>query len=166
MRRLALFVVIAAGIAHANGRAPQTIGIYPEPGDPSTFYLATTFGLFVTHDEGCTMYWMCEQSIGYGGTWDPAYAVGSDGTVFATTFKGLRVSRDGGCTFTTATAELAANDPNRIADIWIDAVDIGPTGEVWVGTAESGHTNDIFMSMDNGVTFTSRGMLSPEIWWK
>src|SRR5205823_1278249 len=26
--------------------------------------------------------------------------------------------------------------------------------------------NDIFMSADHGVTFASRGMLSPTIWWK
>src|SRR5262245_20114654 len=166
MRRTVLALAALAGAAHANGRAPQTVGVYPQPGDPHTLYLATTFGLLVSHDEGCTFYWMCEQSIGYGGVWDPAYAIGSDGTVFATTFKGLRVSRDGGCTFSTTTAALPMTDPNRIADIWIDALDIGPTGEIWVGTAETGHTNDVFVSLDNGLSFSSRGMLSPEIWWK
>ncbi len=166
MRRLVLASLLAAGVAHANGRSPQTIGIYPKPGEPQTLYLQTTFGLLSTTDEGCTFRWMCEQSIGYGGTWDPYYAIGSDGTIFATTFEGLRISRDGGCTFETATASLPMNDPNRIADIWIDALDIGPTGEIWVGTAETGHTNDVFVSLDNGMTFTSRGMLSPEIWWK
>ena len=166
MRRAVLTLLLLAGVAHANGRAPQTIGLYLEPGDPQTVYLATTFGLLSTHDEGCTFRWMCEQSIGYGGTWDPFYAIGSDGTIFATTYKGLRISRDGGCTFETATADLATTDPNRIADIWIDALDIGPTGDIWVGTAETGHTNDIFVSLDNGKTFSARGMLSPEIWWK
>jgi len=171
MRRsvLASLIVslLGASIAHANGRAPQTIGIYPKPGEPQTLYLATTFGLLETKDEGCTFRWMCEQSIGYSGTWDPAYAIGSDGTIFATTpEKGLRVSRDGGCSFVSATAELPTADPNRIADIWIDALDIGPTGEVWVGTAETAHTNDVFVSTDNGMTFTPRGMQSPEIWWK
>lgn len=158
--------VVGAQLAHANGRAPQTISIYPQPGDPQTLFLGTTFGFLVSHDEGCTFNWMCEQNIGYGGVWDPTYAIGSDGTIFATTFDGLRISRDGGCTFTTATADLPVTDPTRIADIWIDALDIGPTGEVWVGTAETGHTNDIFVSLDNGVSFQSRGMLSPEIWWK
>jgi uncharacterized protein (TIGR03382 family) len=166
MRRLALASLLLASVAHANGRSPQSIGVYPKPGEPQTMYVQTTFGLLATTDEGCTFRWMCEQSIGYGGTWDPAYAIGSDGTIFATTFEGLRISRDGGCTFETATASLPMGDPNRIADIWIDALDIGPTGEIWVGTAETGHTNDVFVSLDNGVTFTSRGMLSPEIWWK
>jgi hypothetical protein len=79
MRRLVLASLLIAGVAHANGRSPQTIGVYPKPGEPQTLYVATTFGLLSSTDEGCTMRWMCEQSIGYGGTWDPLYAVGSDG---------------------------------------------------------------------------------------
>jgi hypothetical protein len=166
MRRLVLASLLIASLAHANGRSPQTIGIYPKPGEPHTLYVGTTFGLLATTDEGCTFRWVCETNIGYGGTWDPFYAIGSDGTIFATTEKGLRISRDGGCSFETATAALATGDPNRIAGMWIDALDIGPTGEVWVGTATTGNTNDVFVSLDNGVTFTSRNMLSPEIWWK
>jgi hypothetical protein len=172
MRWPAVAVCLAAALAlfapraEANGRAPLTNGIAFKPGDDQSIYLATTFGLLISHDDGCTFRWVCEQNIGYGGQWDPKYAVASDGTIFATTFEGLRVSRDGGCSFTTATAELAASDPNRIADIWIDALDIGPTGDVWVGTAETGHTNDIFVSHDNGQTFLSRGLLSTEVWYK
>ncbi|HEY5925118.1 MAG TPA: hypothetical protein VIV11_25725 [Kofleriaceae bacterium] len=166
MRRLVLASLLLASVAHANGRSPQTVGIYPKPGEPQTIYLATTFGLLETKDEGCTFRWMCEQSIGYGGTWDPVYAIGSDGTIFATTPDGLRISRDGGCTFETATSALPMGAPNRLVDIWIDALDIGPTGEVWVATAETANMNDVFVSTDNGVTFTSRGMTSTEIWWK
>src|SRR5690349_19724241 len=111
MRWLAVASFVLAGqLAHANGRAPQAISLVPQPGDPQTLFLATTFGLLVSHDEGCTFNWMCEQSIGYGGVWDPTYKIGSDGTIFATTFEGLRVSRDGGCTFTTATSELPPAD--------------------------------------------------------
>ncbi len=165
---VASIVATLAAMPHAsaNGRGVVTNGVYLRPGDPSSIYLQTTFGLLISHDEGCTFRWICEQNLGYGGIWDPKYAVAEDGTIFATTFEGLRVSHDGGCTFATATSELKKSDPNRIADIWIDALDIGPDGHVWVGTAETGHTNDIFMSTDNGVTFTSKGMLSPEIWWK
>jgi hypothetical protein len=172
MRWPVLAVVVAGALAlvsssaFANGRAPLTNGIYGKPGDDQSIYLSTTFGLLISNDDGCTFRWICEQNVGYGGQWDPKYAIGSDGTIFATTFEGLRISRDNGCSFKTATAELAPSDPNRIAEIWIDALDIGPDGRVWVGTAETGHTNDVFMSADNGVTFSPRGMMSPEIWWK
>jgi hypothetical protein len=85
--------------------------------------------------------------------------------LFATTFTGLRVSRDGGCSFTTATAELPADAPGRIADLWVDAIDIGSTGEIWVATADATKPNDVLRSTDGGVTFVSRGMSSPVMWW-
>jgi hypothetical protein len=152
-------VALALGVppALANGRNPHTVGIYTKKGDAQTLYVATTFGLAISHDGGCTFHWLCEQNIGYGGTWDPTYGVTPDGTIFATTFEGLRISRDGGCTFTTAAST---------ANLWIDALTIGPTGEIWIGTAETAGMNDVFASTDNGVTFTSRGMASAEKWWK
>jgi hypothetical protein len=155
MRLALLIVAMLATVAQANGRAPLTNGVFFKPNDPHSLYVRTTFGLLISHDDGCTFNWFCEQNIGYGGPFDPKYAIANDGTIFATTFTGLRVSRDGGCSFT-----------NTGPAVWIDAIDIGPTGEVWIGTAESGGTNDVFSSTDNGANFTSRGMQSPSIWWK
>ncbi|HEU0032496.1 MAG TPA: sialidase family protein [Kofleriaceae bacterium] len=166
---LALTTLVLAGVAPAawgNGRPPQTNGVFFKPNDPATILVRTTFGLLISKDEGCSFRWVCEKSIGYGGEFDPKYAVASDGTLFATTFTGLRVSRDGGCTWVTATAETPATDPGHIADIWIDALDISATGEVWVATAESARPNNVYSSKDNGVTFQPRGMASPTIWWK
>ncbi len=163
---LASLLVATATAAHANGRAPLTNGIHFQAGDPHSMYVATTFGLLVSHDDGCTMNWVCEGNIGYGGPWDPKYAIGTDGTIFATTYTGLRISHDGGCSFTTATEELPPGAPNRIAGIWIDALDVGPTGLVWVGTAETGQPNDVYLSSDNGVTFSSLGLQSATIYWK
>ncbi|MDQ3365618.1 MAG: glycoside hydrolase [Myxococcota bacterium] len=169
-RRLDLVALALASLltslAHANGRPPETNGVYFQPTDPDALYVRATFGLLISRDDGCSFRWVCEQSIGYGGTFDPTYALGRDGAVFATTFAGLRVSRDGGCSFTTATAELPAGAPGRIADIWVDALDVGPTGEVWAATAESGRINDVYRSTDGGVTFASAGRASPDIWWK
>lgn len=158
-------MIAIATVAHANGRPPQTNGIYFRPGDAHSMYVRTTFGLLVSHDD-CNFRWICEESIGYGGRFDPKYAIATDGTIFATTYEGLRVSRDGGCSFTTATSELPAKDPNRIADLWIDAIDIASTGAIWVATADSGHANDVYVSSDNGVTFRPAGMASAQIWWK
>ncbi len=157
-RVVGLAVVLAAAAAYANGRGPLTNGIYFKPGDVHSLYVRSTFGLLISHDDGCTMNWFCEGDVGYGGNFDPKYAVATDGTIFATTFSGLRVSRDDGCSFTT--------NASLPPDTWIDALDIGPTGEVWVGTASSGAPNDIYASTDNGMTFQSRGMLSGTIWWK
>jgi len=152
--------------ALANGRPPLTNGVHFPPGDSHSLYVATTFGLLVSHDDGCSFRWICEQNIGYGGTFDPKYRIAADGTIFATTFDGLHVSRDGGCSFSTATSDKPPSDPGWIADSWIDAIDIGPTGDIWVATANSGKPNNVYRSTDNGVTFEPRGMLSQAIWWK
>jgi hypothetical protein len=150
-----LMLALAAPRAQANGRNPHTVGIY-FGSDSQTLYVATTFGLVISKDGGCTFHWVCEQNIGYGGTWDPHYAIAGD-TIFATTFEGLRISRDGGCSFSTAVATDG---------LWIDALTIGPTGEIWIGTAETAGANDILRSIDGGASFQSRGMLSAQVWWK
>ena len=167
MRSLAaVAAVLCPAVALANGRPPLTNGVHFQPGDNHSLYVATTFGLLVSHDDGCSFRWICEQNVGYGGTFDPKYRIAADGTIFATTYTGLRVSRDGGCTFTTATADQPANAPGRIADTWIDAIDIGPAGEVWVATADGTKPNNVYRSTDNGLSFEPAGMLSQAIWWK
>lgn len=163
---VAAALVASIGTAGANGRPPATNGIFFKPGDSQTTYVRSTFGLLISQDQGCTFRWVCEQAIGYGGTFDPKYVIAPDGTIYATTFDGLRVSRDGGCSFTTATAELPAGMPGRIADIWVDALDIATNGEVWVGTAETGQSNDVYRSTDGGVTFVSSGLPSPTMSYK
>jgi hypothetical protein len=167
MRRLAIAAaVLGPAIALANGRAPLTNGVHFQPGDNHSIYVATTFGLLISHDDGCSFRWVCEQNIGYAGTFDPRYRIARDGTIFATTFTGLRVSRDGGCSFTTATSEAPAGDPGRIADSWIAAIDIAPTDDVWVVTADNGKPNNVYRSTDNGRTFAPAGLSSPTVWWK
>lgn len=155
--------------AHANGRTPATNGISFRPGDSKSLYIASTFGLLVSHDGGCTLRWVCEANLGYGGRWDPAYAVAADGTIYATTYTGLRISRDGGCSFTTATAALPEGAPGRIANRWIDALALGADGALWVGTSDNGAPNDLFVSTDGGETFTPRGPGGPDAstsFWK
>jgi hypothetical protein len=161
-----LCLCLFAAPAFGNGRPPATNGVALHPKDPNAIYVRTTFGLLISKDDGCSFRWVCEKAIGYGGEFDPKYAIATDGAIFATTFEGLRVSRDGGCTWSTATAELAKGNPNKIADIWIDALDIASDGTVWVATAESARPNDVYSSADNGLTFTPRGQQSPTIWWK
>jgi hypothetical protein len=166
--RLIAHILLAVGFvgaAHANGRPAATNGVVFRPNDNTALYVRATFGLLISTD-GCAFRWVCEQSIGYGGEFDPDYAIASDGTIFATTFNGLRVSRDGGCSFETATAELPPGAPGRVAEISIEAVDIGPTGEVWVVTGQAGTINDVLRSTDNGVTFSSRNLMSETIFWK
>jgi hypothetical protein len=162
---LALLASLAPG-ARADGRPPVTNGVFFQPGDARSIFVRSTFGLLVSRDAGCSFRWICEAAVGYGGGFDPKYAVGADGTIFAATFTGLRVSRDRGCTWRTATDDKRVGDPGRIAGIWVDALAIGPGGDVWIATADSGRPNDVYRSTDNGETFQPRNVRSATIWWK
>src|SRR5262245_59018704 len=104
MRRLLLgslcvtALAVLAGLARdarANGRPAGTSTITFQRGLETTIVAGMTFGVLVSKDGGATWDWMCEDAVGYGGMYDPDYAVTSSGAVFATTFDGLKVMRDG-----------------------------------------------------------------------
>jgi len=130
-----------AGVAAANGRPPASNAVFFKPGDPQSIYVATTFGLLASTD-ACHFYWFCEQDIGIGGGFDPHYGVTAVGTIIATTFSGVRISRDGGCSFTT-----------QLGTYYTSGLAIGPTGDVWVGTSDAGSGNAVFVSHDDGASF-------------
>lgn len=155
----------AATPARANGRPPSSVSIAVSP-DGRELFAGTTFGALLSRDGGCSFHWLCEQSIGFGGTFDPKYALGADGTIYAATFEGLRISRDGGCTFSTATAGKPRSEPGALEGLWVDAIELLPDGAVWVATADSGSPNDVLRSRDAGRTFEPMGLASPAIWWK
>lgn len=144
--------------AGANGRFPASVSVHFQPGDDQKIFLATTFGLVYSPDDGETWQWTCEKSIGYISLWDPVYVITATGAIFATTPDGLRVSRDGGCTFLTIGAPLG--------DQWISDLTEGPDGALWVTTASGGQSNDVYVSRDDGVTFTAANMASDTNWWR
>jgi hypothetical protein len=112
MRWLAAAVVLAPVVALANVRAPLTNGIHFQPGDNHSLYVATTFGLLISRDDGCSFRWVCEQNLGYGGTFDPKYRIARDGTIFAATHApAIRPGAPGG-----ASAVAVANEqpPSRL----------------------------------------------------
>lgn len=106
MRAIAFFLLIAAfagyttRTARANGRFPlaQQLVVAPRsatpPGAPPILVLRSTFGLLVSRDAGRTFRWVCEQTFGYSGTWDPPIAFGRDGTLYVGLENGLATTRD------------------------------------------------------------------------
>ncbi len=166
MRRVALVlaaIVASASFARANGRFPETRSVAFRKGTPASITLGSTVGLLLSNDDGAHFYWVCDNAV-FGdnnNSFDPDYKVSSDGTIYANTPAGLRVSRDGGCTY-----DIAAVETGLTTQKWVDAIDLGPSDELWITQAESGMTNDVFLSTDGGHQFDSKGLSSPIIWWK
>lgn len=143
--------------AAANGRFPATVHVQSVPGDNQSIFLPTTFGLLISDDDGASFHWICENAIGYTGIYDPDYALTSDGSIWATTFQGLRVTHDGGCNWTTIAGPLDGR--------YIGEVEIGPDGTIWATTSDGDKTNDVFKST-NGTDFTATNLSDGMAWWR
>ncbi len=141
--------------AAANGRDPFASSVHFTPGNPSKIMAGMTFGLIRSDDGGATWQWYCEKNVGYGGTYDPDYDITSSGAVFATTFDGLKVMRDG-CTF-------AATPPGMT---FVSRVVRGPDNAVYFAASDL-NDSKIYKSTNDGVSFdisATPGMLND--WWQ
>jgi uncharacterized protein (TIGR03382 family) len=163
MRRFVLAVVAAgawlsAPDAEANGRPPGASTIHFRQGHDSDIVAGMTFGLVISHDGGQTWQWMCEKAVGYGGMYDPDYSYSQSGAIFATTFDGLKVSRNG-CTF----------DPMPSGMTFVSQDELGPDHAFYYGAADSATSMDskIYKSTDDGVTFPQSTMPGQAgDWWE
>jgi hypothetical protein len=155
-----LLALVMASDASANGRSPGTSTIQFRRGMEQEVVAGMTFGLLRSVDNGATWHWMCEDAIGYGGTYDPDYMYTSSGAVFATTFDGLKVMRDG-CTFASPYGRK-----------FVSVTAQGPDGRLYHATSDTpsaGNPGDsnIYRSEDDGVTWpvsSMPGVLND--WWQ
>ena len=164
-RALSIVVVCAlAGTAWANGRPPAAINLHVRPGQQDQLVLAATFGALFSSDNGATWRWMCETAIGYGGTYDPDYAVSPTGRVFATTFDGLQVKQDD-CVFM----------PSAFGATFAAQVAVAPNGNVIVARSFPGDEtvtpplppeHKVFRSTNDGASFNAGVMVTTgQPWW-
>jgi len=156
-----LALVVGSHDAAANGRPPGTSTIHFRHGQEAEVAAGMSFGLLLSKDSGATWYWMCETAIGYGGTYDPDYEFTSTGSLFATTFTGMKVQRDG-CTF------MPQNGSK-----FVSTVAQGPDGKLYYGAADTpsmGNPGDanIYRSTDDGVTWRGSSVPPgfPGDWWQ
>ena len=159
-RALVIAILCAAATAHANGRPPEPTALHFAPNNDTDIYLQVTFGMLESHDAGATWRWVCEEAIGYSGNYDPDYAVSSSGALYATTFDGLKILRDG-CQFTTTSFGATmftqvANDPTggKIYACASDATTTTPDHKCYVTTNDGTSWNPI-----------ATGLSGTEVWW-
>jgi hypothetical protein len=171
LRQLALACLVFAaavgarpGAAWANGRPPATSSITFRTGNDSEIVAGLTFGLAISRDGGTTWAWMCEEAIGYAGMFDPRYAFSRSGAIFASTFAGVRVMRDG-CNFRTT----------PIGATFVTGNVIGPDETLFFAASQvadppKGIAADfrIFRSRDDGGAVTPTAMQPAAMvsWWE
>lgn len=143
-----LLLATATG-ALANGRPPATSTINFRQGNEQHIVAGMTFGLVVSHDGGATWQWMCENAVKYGGVYDPDYLYSPTGAVFATTFVGTLVNRNG-CTF----------DATVHGEKFISTIELGGDGALYAAAAQPANPtvadpgdSAIYRSADDGLTF-------------
>jgi photosystem II stability/assembly factor-like uncharacterized protein len=112
------FVVVTTwtGLASANGRFPYANHLVVDPADHAHVVVRSTYGILQSFDAGASWKWLCEQSVGYGGPFDPAITVSGSGRGLVGLFDGLTTTVDRGCTW------VAANDPVITKQFVIDFV--------------------------------------------
>lgn len=157
-RVLVALAVLAAvpDDAAANGRPPQSVKLRFRPGNSQDMLLGVTFGLMVSHDDAATWRWICESAVGFEGTFDPDYEYSSSGAIFATTFDGLRFTRDG-CVWSAVPSPL---------DTWlVTQVAIGPDGTLFAGAADPVRGSGVFRSTDDGASWQPTGDMNQTFDW-
>lgn len=81
--------------AYANGRFPLAQQALVVPGSNGQgIVVRSTFGLLVSRDRGKTFDWVCEETFGYAGAWDPPVAFTGDGTLYVGLENGLATTKD------------------------------------------------------------------------
>jgi len=105
-RKLLALIAVAitswTGVAAANGRFPFANHLVVDPSDDKHLVVRTTYGIVQSFDAGASWKWLCEQSVGYGGAFDPAIAVTGTGRGLVGLFDGLTTTTDRGCTYVLA----------------------------------------------------------------
>ena len=151
---------LAAGLttgtsAHANGRFPASSAMVFSPADDARVMVRTTFGLLVTSDGGGSWSWICERAIGFSGPEDPSYVVTPSGAIVAGLFDGLRVSRDGGCSWTGVKTD---------ATVFVDLTTRADGAVVALASSYDRHSDagslyrtQLWLSTDDARSFTPLG---------
>ncbi|CAN5397863.1 hypothetical protein BH09MYX1_BH09MYX1_27960 [soil metagenome] len=107
--------------ARANGRFPRAQTILT--GDGGRIILRATFGLMTSSDHGAKFDWVCEQSMGFTGAWDPPLGLVND-VLYLGLSDGLRTTKDG-CGFT----DVAELEGQLVSDLSVER------GTVWLSTS-------------------------------
>ncbi len=161
MRRLlpllaASAIALGAPLAHANGRFPASNGVIFSPVSERDVLVRVTFGLLVSRDDAASWRWICERAIGFSGPEDPSYVVTRTGAIVVGLFDGVRVSRDGGCSWDPVVTDARVFvDLTERADGAILALSSSYDHHTDAGSA---YKSQLYVSTDDATSFVPLGV--------
>ncbi len=165
-----VLVLLGVRPAAANGRFPQSNQILFSTSDPNLIVARTTYAILISHDNGPSWSFLCEDVLGIGNAvQDPEIALTGNNTLIAGSptgaNQGLNVSTDLGCNWHCVGGPLAGQS---IADVVVRP-DAPHTVLALTGTPKSsdGGVNNfsqVFQSTDDGTTWSALGMPIDSTW--
>ena len=159
----AMALLLASSLAGAHGGLPVSQRILRQNGGDQMFVPVVFWGLWVSQPDG-RWKWICEELINQNRY--RKLALSADGAFYTTDVKGLTLSTDRGCTWTSVPGVLGTL---HTTDVDVDPVD-GATA--YVATGDGGTvlpdggivaaTNGVYVTHDHGATWTALAGLAAQ----
>jgi hypothetical protein len=157
---------LASPVARANGRFPTAQQLAPSPTDQAFVSLMATFGIVISKDTGKNWDWVCELAVGYEPSENPTLGVTANNTVLISTFEGLGLTTDRGCTWTLGAGGLTDTAVDLVV-VPADRHSALVLTTKYLAADEAGtpqYNTRIWATRDDGATFAQVGAsLDPEI---
>lgn len=120
--------------------------------------MMATFGVVISNDTGKDWDWVCEGAVGYESSENPTLGVTANDTVLASTFEGLAVTTDHGCTWAIGASGIT----DRAVDLAVEASDAHSAfvlTSAYVGQDDAGleYNTRVWVTHDDGATFAQVG---------
>jgi MYXO-CTERM domain-containing protein len=156
-----MVLLLAAPLAHGNGRFPRAERLIEQGGDPEKLVLAATYGLLVTNDRGAEWRHVCELGFAFANAEiDPVVATFSDGSMLVRGIRSLNRAESPYCDFVPV---LGGEGSDTAADFSVDASTPDRVLALVMERAEGGGTvNRLYESLDAARTFVPLGAPLPE----
>jgi photosystem II stability/assembly factor-like uncharacterized protein len=103
--------------AAAHTRFPVAQQLLIDPSNQARLWARTSYGLLTSPDSGKSWDWVCQDSVGYDGEFDPKLAMTKNSRVFVGAKEGLFSTASGGCGWSKAVGV----DSGEIADVTVEA---------------------------------------------